>query len=65
MFNTYKITLSSYYENVQTQTPNSWAHLFADRQGATDHAWCVTSVLNRLMVQTDLCLDPMCHLLSV
>ena len=44
---------------------NSWAHLFADGQGAADHAWCVASVLNRLLLQTDLCLDPTCHLLSV
>ena len=39
---------------------NSWAYLFADGQGAADHAWCVASVLNRLLLQTDLCLDPTC-----
>ena len=46
--------------NISKLGLNSWAHLFADGQGAADHAWCVARVLNRLLLQTDLCLDPTC-----
>ena len=53
----YKITLS-YYENVQMWTPNSWAHLFEDEQGATDHAWCIMMMLARFLLQADFCLNP-------